>query len=154
MLDDVTVDTNVFLHSVNEAEERCAASKEFLEDLLRGDTFICIDEGFDMDESKNKSAIGCEYHSNLRYVNTAFAVLVALGRKGQIKQVNRAAVPAANRRILQMVRNKVDRVFLRVCLNSGSRVFVSHDFVDFQVEKRDRIRRELRVQVVEASELV
>jgi hypothetical protein len=151
VLIDVTVDTNVFLHSANQGEERCAASREFLHGLLDGDTFLCIDEGFDIDESRNKSIIGCEYLANLRFVDPAFAVIVALGKKGRILGLKRTTDSATQRRILRLISNKIDRTFLKISFNSRSRILVSHDFTDFPLAKRGAIRNELGVNITEAS---
>ena len=151
MLIDVTVDTNVFLHSVNEGEQRCEPSKQFLQGLLDGTALLCIDEGFDVNESQNKSIIGCEYLANLRFVHTAYAVIVALAKRGRLLSLRRTTDPATNKRILRLVSNKIDRVFLKISCNSRSHVFVSHDFVDFPEPKRARIRDELGVSTLEAD---
>jgi hypothetical protein len=152
VLVDVTVDTNVFLHSANEGEQRCEASREFLRGLLGGTACLCIDEGFDLEESRNRSIIGSEYLTNLRFVDPAFAIIVELGKRGRIIVLKKATDPATHRKILQLISNKIDRVFLKVSFNSRSQVFVSHDFTDFPEEKRARIRQELGVIAVEASE--
>jgi predicted nucleic acid-binding protein len=152
VLTDVTIDTNVFLHAANEQEQRCAASKTFLQGILETDTTLCIDEGFDTDESKNRSIIGGEYIENLRFVDSAFAIIKFLGEKGRISELPRSVGAATNRRILQMVRNTKDRTFLKVSYNSQSRVFVSHDFQDFAAPKRGEIRSALGVAMVEARQ--
>jgi len=151
VLVDVTVDTNVFLHSANEAEARCAASKEFLQGLLDGTASLCIDEGFDVDESRNKSIIGCEYLNNLRFVDPAFAVIVELGKKGRILGLKRTTDSATQKKIVRLITNKIDRTFLKVSYNSRSQVFVSHDYTDFQQTKRATIRTQLGVRAVDAS---
>ena len=92
MLADVTIDTNVFLHSENENEQRCLASKGFLQGVIDGTTLLCIDEGFDTDESKNRSIIGGEYFQHLRFVDNAFALIAFLGQKGRITQFQKLRV--------------------------------------------------------------
>jgi hypothetical protein len=151
VLIDVTVDTNVFLHSANEGEQRCDASKQFLQGLLAGTALLCIDEGFDVKESQNKSIIGCEYLANLRFVHTAYAVIVELAKKGRLLSLTRTTDPSTNKKILRLVSNKIDRAFLKVSCNSRSQVFVSHDYVDFPATKRARILSELGVSTIEAA---
>lgn len=151
MLDDATVDTNVFLHAANEIEIRCAASKTFLQGLLAGKTVLCVDEGFDIVESRNRSAIGGEYHNQLRWVHTAFQIIAALGRQGRLQVIPRSVDAATARKINRLVCDKTDRIFLKVSYNSRSQTLVSHDFCDISVAKRNEIRRQVGVRTVDAE---
>lgn len=65
MLEDLVIDTNVLMHANNSKEERQEDTIKFLKKLLASDTFICVDEGFDPDEAKNKSKIIGEYYQYL-----------------------------------------------------------------------------------------
>lgn len=152
MIFDLVVDTNVFLHSTDTRQQLCAPAKQFLAKLLAGATFLCIDEGFDMDESKNRSVIGSEYFDKLRFVDAAFAIITALGGKGRILKLPKAVDPRAGKKIRQLVRNKTDRTFLKVSYNSQCRTFVSHDFEDLPAAKRVVIAREIGVASVNAVE--
>jgi hypothetical protein len=57
-----------------------------------------------------------------------------------------------SKKIDQMLRNKKDRTYLCVALNSNEKKLVSHDFTDFQVAKRRTIGKELGVDVLVATE--
>lgn len=151
MLFDVVVDTNVFLHSADSRQPLRVASREFLNRLLAGTTCLCVDEGFDIEETKNRSVIGCEYLANLRFVMPAFAIVVGLGTRGRIVRVKRTVDRRAAKKILQLLRNKTDRVFIKVTYNSRSHTFVSHDFRDLPPKKRDHLRHTLGVRTITAE---
>jgi hypothetical protein len=152
MLDDIVVDTNVLMHADNPQEKRCAESRALVNDLTVGTTLLCMDEGFDIDQSHNRSAIGAEYLANVRFGSPSHAMIVKLALEARIRPLPRRAHRAAARRINQLVRKRTDRTFLNVAVNSRSSFFVSHDFKDFQKAKRRTIRKELGVRVVEACD--
>lgn len=152
MLDDIVIDTNVFVHSSNRQQPLSVASQQFLQKLLSSNANLCIDDGFDLDESKNKSAIGCEYHTHLRFVSSAFAIIAALGRKGRIARVPKLVDQGTSKRIRTLIPDKTDRIFLKVSHNSLGRTFVSHDFQHLPLETRRQIRRHVNVRTVDARE--
>lgn len=152
MLDDVVVDTNVFQHSADERQRMRVAARQFLIRLLAGKANLCIDEGFDLDESKNKSKIGCEYIANLRFVDSAFQILAALGAKGKIRRIKRTSEPGICKKIRILIHNKTDRTFIRVTYASRSQTFVSHDFEDFPAPTRSKLRLQLGVDSITSTE--
>lgn len=151
MLSDIVIDTNVLSHSSNPVEERFADSSMFLEMLAESSLCICVDEGFEFNESTNRSLIGAEYLLHVVPGSLAAAVLTTLLNSGRVREVARLAPQALQRRINQMVRNRRDRTFLAVAVNSIEHVLVSHDYEDFQQRKRADIRRRIGVSVIEAS---
>ncbi len=153
MVEDLTIDTNVFLHSVDIRQEHRPACQELLNKLLSGNAQLCIDEGFDIVESRNRSKIGSEYHQHLRFVHPAFAIIVALGTRGRIAQCATEVPQATKRLLIKLISNKTDRVFVKVAYNSRSRVLVSHDFEDFQINKRHVIMQKCQVDIVTAAHI-
>lgn len=145
MLDDVVVDTNVFLHSVDTRFPGRVGTMQFLLGLLSGDVHLCIDEGFDLDESRNRSYIGCEYFSQIRFVSLAWQIITTLGKDGRIRKVSRAVDAGSGKTIRRAVADKTDRVFVKVSCNSKSKALVSHDLRHFPDAARRGLRRSLGV---------
>jgi predicted nucleic acid-binding protein len=155
MLDDIVVDTNVFLHADDPRQEnRQQEAIEFLNRLVEVSTSIAVDEGFDVDESKNRSQIGYEYLTNLTAVSLGMRVIVALVSGDRVETKSRSLNVAAKKRINQLIRKKSDRAFLAVACNSNSKILCSHDFEDFQKPKRKTIRKDLGVTICEAEDAI
>jgi predicted nucleic acid-binding protein len=152
MLNDVVVDTNVLVHAQNPKEQRFEDSTNLIDNILNSNTDLCVDEGFSEEEAKNKSAIGSEYFDKLCFGSVGFTLIVQLAHQNRIKQLGRRAPYKTSRRIIQILRNKADRNFLNVAYNSVEKVFVSHDFIDFQQPKKDRILSDFNIQVIEACD--
>ncbi len=151
MLDDVVVDTNVMLHAQNPNEGRFSDSQALLRCLLEIPISLCVDEGFDISQERNRSHIGAEYLEHLRFGSIGYTVISHLASNSRIKHLPRLAPRPVSRRINQLLRNRRDRVFLNVAYNSIDMILVSHDYIDFQQNKRDTIQDELEVSVVDAS---
>lgn len=153
MLADVVVDTNVLLHADDPRQPYRFESQGLLDDLLAGKTLLCIDEGFDIDESKNRSLIGGEYFERLTITHAATAVLAELFATGQVRLVSRSVQQRVKKGIEQCVRNKRDRTFIAVAHNSEGKVLCSHDFEDLQRAKRKLLRARTGVEVLGAAEV-
>src|SRR2546429_630081 len=63
MLPDIVIDTNVLGHPDTPTEPRYAASRALVLRLLEISTHLCVDEGFALDEARNRSFICAEYQS-------------------------------------------------------------------------------------------
>jgi hypothetical protein len=151
MLDDLVVDTNVLMHADNPNEDRQADAAEMLEVLLASDTALVVDEGFHLDEGKNKSLIGAEYLRLLQPLSTGYRVLAALASNGRVTFTDLSLDAAVRKRINQLVRNKRDRTFLRGACKSAEHVLCSHDYQDLAQSKRRSIKKELDIQVDDAE---
>lgn len=136
---DIVIDTNIFMHSVNAQFPGQAETAEFLGKVLDGTVFLCIDEGFDLDEAKNRSKIGSEYFDKVRFVDFAWHVIATMGKQGRIVKVTSKVAAACAKTIRRNVYDKTDRVFVQVSCNSRSKSLVSHDFTHFP----DHVRAEL-----------
>lgn len=152
MLTDITIDTNVMLHAQNPDEQRSSESNTLLQNMLKSQTFLCVDEGFHVDELRNSSFIGKEYLDKLRIGSLGYAVVAKLGSEFRIKPLPRLAPRPQKKKINQLIRNKRDRIFLSVAFNSEDQKLVSHDYNDFQESKRLTIRTELSVDIIDANE--
>jgi len=101
MISDVVIDTNVLVHADNPMEARSAASRSLLQGLLGVNTVLCVDEGYDPDEPRNRSRIGSEYRQNLRFGSLGLAVLVHLAGQGRIRTLPRRAPSVASRKFAE-----------------------------------------------------
>ena len=151
MIEDVVVDTNVFVHSDNPGVDEFESSLRFMNRLLESLVALCIDDGFNVDESKNRSLIGNEYFKHIKGT-LAKSVLAHLAQNQRIKVVGKSVEHSQRKLILQSVSNKRDRNFLFVALNSSSKHLVSHDFRDFNKSKRKFINKKVGVIFATASE--
>lgn len=152
MINDVVIDTNVLVHAQNPKEQRFVDSTNLIDTIIDSNTSLCVDEGFSEIESKNRSAISAEYLNNLRFGSAGLNLIVQLSSQDRIKQLKKRAPNPISRQINQILRNKTDRIFLNVAYNSDEKVFVSHDYKDFQPPKRCKIYSTLNIRVIEACD--
>jgi len=149
---DMVIDTNVLMHASNPNEGRFEHAVQFLERLLQVATLLCVDEGFDVLEAKNRSLIGAEYLNNLVHGALGHTVVTHLAKSGRMSVVPRQASRPQTRVVTQMIRKPRDRTFVRVAINSRDHVFVSHDYNDFSNEKRQDIQASLGVTMPDAQQ--
>jgi predicted nucleic acid-binding protein len=152
MLSDAVVDTNVFVHCQNQDVPCHAECMEFVLGLRESHVNLCVDEGFSMEQDKNKSLVGYEYLKHIRFGSVSYAVLIVILQQQRLRELPRRPTPAQSKLINQMIRNKHDRAFLGLAVNSTSRVLVSHDETDFQKPKRGAIKKKLCVKVLFSKE--
>jgi hypothetical protein len=149
---DLTVDTNVFLHSCNAVESRQAHSIDFLIRLLNCPaTKLAIDVGFSTDPSINTSLIGGEYLAKLVPGTLPSSVLQQLALTGRIAITAKSVNPQNSNKLNQLVSNKRDRTFIKVCANSAGGVLVSHDFLDFSKKVRKNLEKIFNIQITDAE---
>jgi hypothetical protein len=149
-LADVTIDTNVLLHSCNPIEQRHTASVSFLQDLLACTAKLAVDDGFSLDAAKNRSLICAEYLAKLVPGSLPSAVLIQLALTGRIVTVPMVVAPQSSKKLNQLVANRRDRTFVKVCANSNGKVLVTHDFDDFPASTRTQINKLFSINLLEA----
>jgi hypothetical protein len=150
MLNDIVIDTNIFLHAGN--PKRRAHSLTFLGRFRDTVTKLCVDEGFTLEEAKNRSHIGREYLSHLRAGTLGYEIIVHLGRLQRIKIVPRAVPQAVAKAIKRQVGKGPDRTYIRVAYNSEDKVLASHDFGDLTEGVRRRLSDKIGVRIVAAKD--
>ena len=150
-MDDVVVDTNILAHSGNPSNASFDAARHFLLDLLRSSTAWCMDPGFSLIESQNRSRILSEYLATVPPTDLGLQVLARLAATGRITIVDRPtrSVRGQIRRLVPG--NPGDRVFVEVAYGSTDHVLVSHDESDFHPECRAQLRERLGVIVLDAA---
>jgi predicted nucleic acid-binding protein len=152
MLTDIVIDTNVWVHATNPAEERCDSSKKLLALLRDSDTLLGIDPGFSVEDSRNRSLIGREYLDNIGAGSESYAILVFVLQDIRIKEITRT-LPRREAKLMKKWHLKPrDRTFLAVAFNSSEKTLASHDFEDFPPKKRLAIEDSLGVDILEAEE--
>jgi hypothetical protein len=113
---------------------------------------LAIDEGFSIDSSKNRSLIGSEYLEKLVPGTLPFQALIQLAQMGRISVFKSSLNAQTAKKLNQLVANKRDRTFIKVCTNSSGRLFVSHDFDDFPKQKRELLEKILAIEIMESAE--
>jgi hypothetical protein len=153
MLADLVIDTNVLMHADDPRQAHQAEAQALLQDLLAGRTVLCVDDGFDTNESKNRSLIGGEYFERLTAAHTATAIIAQLFGNGAVHFVSRSVAQAVKKSIEQSVRKKRDRTFLAVAHNSDGQVLCSHDYEDMQTKKRKFLKTKVGVDVLVVADV-
>lgn len=127
-------------------------ANDFLNAFIASAAVIRVDPGFAWDEGTNRSLIGQEYLTHLPFGMAGSSFLQTLASSQRAVEAEKRVSDSFGRKSNQMIRNKRDRTFLRVAVNTLDRILVSHDFADFQVAKRAEIRKIFAVQIIEASD--
>jgi hypothetical protein len=151
---DLIIDTNVLVHANNRLEPRRNYSVNLISHLITSDILLGLDPGFSLMRESNKSLIGAEYHKHLIYGTLGYALLVEVFKNKRIKEIDQTLDRASTKKILQHIRNKRDRTFLKVTINSSKKTLVSHDFQDFSVSNRRYFKREFDIKIIEASQFL
>jgi predicted nucleic acid-binding protein len=152
MVREIVVDTNIFEHSNNEGIWYCATARKFLEVLAESDIEFCMDEGCDVDTSKNKSQIFNEYFERLRNGSFGYGILLKILRRNFNKPIARSQYVKHKKKFEKIVRDKIDRIFLSVAFVSCSKVLMSNDFIDFQRDKRKYIKKKFNLNILSSDQ--
>lgn len=152
---DIVVDTNVLLHATNpSAGQYFTDSIDFLKRLAESDLNLCVDEGFSLDTSKNRSMIGHEYLKHLQPASTSYQLLMQLALSSRISLVPSKVDRRISKIVTQVIRKKSDRVYLKVACNSENSTLTSHDFEDFSKDKRKSLKKKIGVTIACANECI
>jgi hypothetical protein len=141
------------MHADDERQDHREDCRHLLQELRDGTTSLCVDEGFDLDESKNRSLIGGEYFERLTATHTATAVIAYLFASERVQFVPRKTPAAVKKCIEQCVRKKRDRTFLVVAHNSDEQVLGSYDYEDMSAKKRRHLEVKTGVRIVDAPQV-
>lgn len=150
---DLVVDTCTLVHA-NSKTQYQESSIALIDKLLSNNTFLIVDDGFDLNEADNRSFIGLEYIKHLTPGMLGYSLLQYIALTNRFKFVSNTVPKATKNRIEQLIRNKKDRIFLRVSFNSEEKKLVSHDYTDYQKRKRKTIMQEMNVDILDASDIV
>ncbi len=151
-MDDLVVDTNVLVHTQNPDCDYFASSVAFVGQILNAELSVCVDKGFDLDESKNRSLICYEYLKHLVFGSPGYTLVVQAASSGRIKEVERRGPRTVAKKIDHLLSNKHDRTFANVAYNSNNKLLVSHDFGAFSEQCRQDLKSECGIFVCTAEE--
>lgn len=140
---DIVVDTNVLAHADNPSSGRQDESKQLL-DLIDAESIpICIDV---------KQQIVNEYLEKLAHSSLGMNMLKKWILNKNYVALESSVNPSDSGWIGRNIEDSLDRVFLKVTLNSTEKDFVTHDFEDFHVRQRKKIMKRLPVTLETAEE--
>jgi hypothetical protein len=121
MLSDVVIDTNVWAHADNPNEGRQADALDFVTALLNATTSLCVDEGFSLIESDNRSKVGNEYLTHLVALPIASAALATLAGSGRLAFLDVRVPDAVHQMINRLVHDPTDRIFVKLAFRTPRR---------------------------------
>jgi len=153
MIDDIVIDTNILVHADNHEEPRQEHCIAIIEKIYSSEQFLCMDEGFDVIESKNSSFIGYEYMKHLRFGMQGYALILKLVQEDRLRFVSKKIPATVNNKINRTGIKKSDRIFVKVTFNSDNKILVTHDYEDFTTKVRGIIKNEIGVNVYDADEV-
>lgn len=154
MLNDIVIDANVMLHAEDVREPRREQAHQLLTLLQQRTTKLCVDEGFDWNEARNRSHIGSEYLRHLSFGMLGYAIVAHLAASNRIKTISRQVPAAIAKRIREAVWSPPDRIYVRVAFNSDEKLLVSHDITDIPPASRAGLRAAIAVEILEAAQSV
>lgn len=121
--------------------------------MSRNSLNCVVDEGFTLDETTNASFIGLEFIKHLQPGSLGYNLIILFATTQRLNFVSNKIPNNSKNYIEQLIRNKKDRIFLRVAYNSVDKILASHDFTDYQKKKRKKIKRDLLIGIVTAEEI-
>ena len=144
MPEDIVVDTNVFMHADDpRSPERQAASKDLLSYIDTNQIPIGIDEG--------KKIFG-EYLEFLASSSIGRSYVAKWLSTNNYTLLSTKMSPSDSGWVGRNIADTLDKVFLKVAVNSIENDLVSHDFDDFPKRKRKEIGKRFGVTVQTADE--
>lgn len=149
---DLVIDTNVLVHASNSKEKWQEESVKLIEHLLNSDEVMRVDPVFTGDPSTNTSYVGYEYLKHLRSGMIGYSFISLMAASKRIVPCSRATHSSKTRAINQCMTNNHDRVFIKVAINSDSKILVTHDFTDFAKNKRTYLHQKFELKVIVAKE--
>lgn len=152
MISELVLDTNVLAHCCNPNEPRRKEALELVLAIQHSSTSLCVDDGFSIVESQNRSIIGAEYMAHLVYGSLGLYLIQFLAVNGRVRVYPKRPPHDIARRINRVIRNAHDRAFVGVAWHSSERVLVSHDYTDFDHDKRIHLSSELGVDVIDSRQ--
>jgi predicted nucleic acid-binding protein len=150
---DIVIDTCTLKNASDSKSKYFEYSIEFIDKMLKNEIKCIVDEGFSLIEIENKSYIGLEYLKHLQPGTLGFKLVTHLASTDRMNFVSKDIPNNDKNFIEQKIRNKKDRMFLRVTYNSKTKILASHDFTDYQINKRKLLRKKLSISIVTAKEI-
>ena len=151
--EDLTIDTNVLMHCSNPNEDRFEDARAFVVAFLESPTGMCVDEGFSVDSAQNRSHIGSEYLTWLVPGTLGYQAVAHVAASNRLRFTSKKIAHSDLQRLNKLIKDKSDRPFVRVAMNSSSKVLVSHDVKCFRASVCAKVSRDLQVTVLAAADV-
>jgi predicted nucleic acid-binding protein len=156
-MNDIVVDTNVLVHTNNTNTHYNVSAIKTLRHIKQFDMYICVDDVFNIDESKNTSIIVHEYIKHIRIGTFAYTFLLEriLTRKiSQIRKKDFSCIKRKlNRKIIdKKMTNTHDIAFVIAAYGSNTKILVSNDYADFNELIREYVFNEFSVSILDSDE--
>jgi hypothetical protein len=156
---DIVIDTNVLVHTNNKNNHFNKSAVETLTIIHDLDLSICVDDVFNIDESKNTSIIGHEYIKHVRQGTLAYAFLLDRILKRKIVQIvkkdYKEVKQKLNRKIMHREMNKPhDIAFVIAAYGSNDKLLISNDCDDFTDNIRRYVADSFSVSIHDSAEYV
>jgi hypothetical protein len=151
---DIVIDTCVLVHANNTNSKYQVSSIKLINLMLSNKLYIALEDGFDLDESLNKSRMGYEYINHLNPGDLGFSMLAHLLSTNYYIICTNQVPLNVKKIIIQNIGNIGDRHFIYVTFNTDNKILVSHDFEDFHKNNRKLFSRVLNISILTAEELL
>jgi hypothetical protein len=142
-LEDVVVDTNVFVHTGNPGCKHFDASCRAVDALVEGAAILCVDHA---------RLIEGEYMDKIPEQSLGRSALARLLASDRVRPVQAVLQPGDRRWLRQRVADPRDRTFVAVATKSVDRVLLSNDEADFDNATRAEVLQKFRVTIAYASQ--
>jgi predicted nucleic acid-binding protein len=158
-MNDIVVDTNVLVQTNNTNTHYNRSATETLHRIQQSDLKICVDDVFNIDESKNTSVIGHEYIKHVRAGTLAYAFLLERIKTGKIVQIYKKDFGRIKRKLSRKIINRemtntYDIAFVITAYGSSDKILVSNDYADFNEVMRNYILKKFSVSILDSDEYV
>ena len=151
-MNDIVIDTNVLLHTSNTKNKYYQSANKTLNLVLKKDLFLCVDDVFNIIESRNTSVIGSEYHSKIRSGTFAYAFLIDRLSKEKYVIIEKKKFNNIKKELIKNIKNRHDITFVIVAYGSQDKKLVSNDYDDFNKENRKYISKKFQVSILDSDE--
>jgi len=153
MTKDLVIDTNILVYLENkdyQYHERCI---KFEEEFSESNFFMCFDEGFHFEESKNKSFIWYEYRKHLPIGSKGYTLILKLIQQGRLKFIPTKIDMRIRKIIIQSGIKDSDKYFVKITFNSKSKILITDEHEDFTIQKRKEFKKALKIHIIHSWEL-
>jgi len=156
---DVTIDTNVLVHTGNKSTHFYSSAIKTLEIVKTRDLSICVDDVFSLDGAKNTSVIGHEYIQHVRQGTFAYMFLLDRLTKNKVVQITKKnyknVKQAFNKKIMTGEMNKPhDIAYVITAYGSDNKLLISNDHDDFNDAIREYVLNKFSVTILDSDEYV
>ena len=153
-LEDIVVDTNIWMHASNPDVDTFIDALEFVLSLKRSPTLLCFDTGASINEAENRSKILSEYRAHIGDSGVGSHVLAHLLNSGRWTDIDPKVVSSQRKVILQNIPDSSDHIFAKVATNSKCRSLISHDYTAFHQKCKAALKAACKVRVLTCSEIL